>query len=113
MTNTKDLGKVEFTENKVKRPQRFNRIWGENFLVLDGNFFRGGISGDDYDKLIDFLVEMWNNIISTVINSEGAIFDLHLFYSISFKLIHKLYLICQLRYFLRRFFVFFFYLLMV
>jgi len=41
-------------------PQRFNRIWGEEFHAIDGNSIKGGICGDEYDKLIDFLLDMWN-----------------------------------------------------
>ena len=47
--------------NEVKKTQKYNRIWREDFIAIDGNSIKGGISGDDYDKLIDFLVEMWNN----------------------------------------------------
>ena len=46
--------------NEITRPQRYNRIWGEDFIPIDGNSIKDGISGDGYDKLIDFLVEMWD-----------------------------------------------------
>jgi hypothetical protein len=60
MTGTKDLENKELTNNEDKRPQRFNRIWGRDFFAIDGNSIKGGISGDEYDELIDFFVEMWD-----------------------------------------------------
>ena len=60
MTGIKDLEKTELTNNEGKKPQRYNRIWGEDFIAIDGNSIKGGICGDDYDKLIDFLLDMWN-----------------------------------------------------
>jgi hypothetical protein len=36
----------------------FNVMWGKDFQLMDGGTFKGGISGDFYDKAIHLLLRV-------------------------------------------------------
>jgi len=37
-----------------------NKIWGNEYLIMDANSFEGGIGEADYDFMIDSFMVLWN-----------------------------------------------------
>ena len=41
-------------------PPKYNKLWGNDFLLMDSNNFMGGADGSGYEKIIDMFVNIWN-----------------------------------------------------
>ena len=39
--------------------KKFNKIWGNDFLIMDENSYAGGIGESDYEYVIDSLMTVW------------------------------------------------------
>jgi len=57
----------EYINMAVIEPQKFNRIWGEDFFLLDSNNFMGGTDGSEYENVIEIFVKIRNsNYLKTI-----------------------------------------------
>jgi hypothetical protein len=61
MTGIADFEKSENINMAAVYPQKFNLMWGNDFLLMDSNTFMGGADGSGYEKIIEIFVNIWNS----------------------------------------------------
>ena len=60
MVSIKDFEKSEYINFVVINPKNSNRMWGNEFLLIDSNTFMGGTGGSAYESIIEMFVKIWN-----------------------------------------------------
>ena len=40
--------------------ERFNLMWGNEYMFMDSSTFLGGLGGEQYDSVIDMLSKIWD-----------------------------------------------------
>jgi hypothetical protein len=61
MTEITDFERSEKINTAAVNPQKFNLMWGNDFLLMDSNTFMGGTEGSEYEKIIEIFVNIWNS----------------------------------------------------
>jgi len=61
MTGIADFERPENINMAAVNPQKFNLMWGNDFLLMDSNTFMGGTNGSEYEKIIEIFVNIWNS----------------------------------------------------
>ena len=60
MIEMNDLEKSECIHIVVVHQKNCNRIWGNEYLLLDSNTFMGGTGGSAYESIIEMFVKIRN-----------------------------------------------------
>ena len=55
-----ELGNADYPVSVVFDQPKCNRMWGADYLFMDGNSFLGGIEGAGYAQMIDILQKIWD-----------------------------------------------------
>ena len=60
MTGINDFENSECMPIVAISPINFNRIWGNEYLLMDSNTFMGGNNGSAYESIIEMFVNIRN-----------------------------------------------------
>ena len=55
-----DNGNINLCENLIYLPQKYNKVWGSEYILMDSNTFMGGKDGSQYEAVIDMYMNLWN-----------------------------------------------------
>ena len=53
-------GCINLCENVIFSPQKYNKLWGCEYLLMDSNTFMGGVDISVYDPIIEMYMNVWN-----------------------------------------------------
>ena len=60
MIGIADFIKTEYINLEPANPPKHNKIWGNDFLLMDSDTFMGGADGSEYENIIEMFVNIWN-----------------------------------------------------
>ena len=49
--------------NVEKIQPKYNKIWGAEYMLMDSADFMGGSGGEEYEKIIDMFMNIWNTFM--------------------------------------------------
>jgi len=56
---TVDFENIDFTGNMINKPQKYNRVWGTDYMLMDSKAL-GGTDGSNYLQLIEMFQKIWD-----------------------------------------------------
>ena len=60
MVDLLNLEKTEHLNLEETNPPKYNKIWGNEFMLMDSSTFMGGSDGSEYENVIEMFVNIWN-----------------------------------------------------
>jgi hypothetical protein len=55
-----DHGNINLLFNIINVPQKCNKMWGAEYILMDSNTFMGGTGPAEYESIIDMFMNIWN-----------------------------------------------------
>lgn len=60
MIGITDFIKTEHINFEPAELPKYNKIWGNDFMLMDSDTFMGGADGSGYENIIDIFINIWN-----------------------------------------------------
>ena len=55
-----NLGNIFLWNNMLYVPEKYNRMWGVEYILMDSKHFMGGSEGTGYETIIDMFLNIRN-----------------------------------------------------